>query len=73
MRQNFLESIRLWLRCNWLALVRDLEQLVTKCVHCGSLGAYPCSIAACIKLCTACQKEETIWQAGIRTRHEHNN
>lgn len=51
--RNKLRSCILW----WLAA---LKRWHTSCVSCGALGAYPCSVAACIPMCTGCQMEESI-------------
>jgi hypothetical protein len=56
MLQNFRNHLRFY----WLVFLRDLKQAFTKCQHCRSLGAYPCSICACIPLCTHCQREESV-------------
>lgn len=50
----------LWLKARpyWLVFLRDLKQMFTPCRRCGEFGAYPCSIAGCVLLCTACQKYE---------------
>ena len=55
-----LEPIRMCLRCEWLAFLRNLTVLTTKCLLCKRYGAYPCSIAACVPLCEHCAKEESI-------------
>jgi hypothetical protein len=56
MLQNFRNNLRFY----WLVFLRDLKQALTKCQQCGSLGAYPCSICACIPLCEHCAREESI-------------
>jgi len=48
------------IRFHLLALLRDLKMWRTSCVRCGGLGAYPCSICACLPMCTGCQTEESI-------------
>lgn len=58
--KTLLHDLRLKLRVYWLLARRDLKQVVTVCHKCRSLGAYPCSICACIPLCTKCQREESI-------------
>ena len=48
------------LRMYWLVFLRDLRAALTRCQRCKALGAYPCSIAACIPMCEHCQREECI-------------
>lgn len=58
--RTFLTALRLKLRPYWLVFLYDLKRTVTVCHRCKSLGAYPCSICACIPLCEHCQGEESI-------------
>ena len=55
-----LENLRVHLHCYWQVIKRDLKAWTTSCQQCGALGAYPCSIAACIPLCNGCATEESI-------------
>ena len=55
-----LQNLRNHLRFQWLVFLRDLKAAFTKCQRCKALGAYPCSIAACIPLCEHCSREESI-------------
>ena len=55
-----LQSLRSYLRPYWLVFRRDLKAAFTVCKRCKALGAYPCSIAACIPLCGHCSREESI-------------
>lgn len=48
------------LRCYWLVFVRDFRAAFTLCQKCKTMGAYPCSICACVPLCGACSREESI-------------
>jgi hypothetical protein len=48
------------LRPYWLVFLRDLKTFFTVCRKCHRLGAYPCSICACINLCTDCQNDESV-------------
>src|ERR1035438_1876591 len=59
-RSTMLQNLRNHLRFYWLTFLRDLNQAFTRCQRCKLLGAYPCSIAACIPLCEHCQREETV-------------
>ena len=52
--------MRNWLRMYWLVFLRDLRAALTRCQRCKALGAYPCSIAACIPMCEHCQREESV-------------
>jgi hypothetical protein len=55
-----LQNLRNHLRFRWLVFRRDLKAAFTVCQRCKSLGAYPCSICACIPLCEHCAREESI-------------
>lgn len=55
-----LEHLRVYLHCYWQVIKRDLKAWTTRCKQCGVLGAYPCSIAACVLLCNGCAREESI-------------
>ena len=55
-----LENLRMHLHCYWQVIKRDLKAWTTSCQQCGALGAYPCSIAACVPLCNGCATEENI-------------
>ena len=55
-----LENLRVHLHCYWQVIKRDLKAWTTSCQQCGALGAYPCSIAACIPLCNGCATEESV-------------
>ena len=64
-----LQNLRVHLHCYWQVIKRDLKAWTTSCQQCGALGAYPCSIAACIPLCNGCATEESIdWTRGCRLR-----
>jgi hypothetical protein len=62
-----LRNLRNNLRFYWLVLLRDLNAAFTLCRRCRKIGAYPCSIAACVPLCNACAKEESIKLDGKTT------
>ena len=55
-----LQNLRNYLRFSWLVFRRDLKAAFTVCQRCKALGAYPCSICACIPMCDHCQREESI-------------
>lgn len=55
-----LQNLRNHLRLHWLVFRRDLKAAFTVCQRCKALGAYPCSICACIPLCDHCSREESI-------------
>ena len=55
-----LQNLRNYLRCSWLVFRRDLKAAFTVCQRCKALGAYPCSICACIPLCEHCSRAESI-------------
>jgi hypothetical protein len=60
MLKALLKNLRIKLRPYYVVAKRDLKNMFTMCKRCGTMGAYACSIAACIPLCEACQREESI-------------
>ncbi len=68
---KIMSLLRTSLRGYWLVLLRDLRAVFTACQKCKRLGAYPCSICACVPLCEGCAREESVKLNHYKTTREY--
>lgn len=66
-----LEKLRVWLRCWYLALRRDITDAMSTCFHCGRQGASVCSLVFPKRLCNGCAT--AVCRRAETPKHAHVN